>query len=79
MILPIVLNLALSLDKPVMFVHSQNEKYCEPKVIYSSHDAYQFTTKDINLSPYDYIKQKDTDIIYQTIAEELLQDEEGKK
>lgn len=79
MILPIVLNLALSIDKPLMFIRSQNEKYCETKEIYSSCDAYQFTIKDINLSPYEYIKQKNSDILYKIISEELLQDEEGKK
>jgi len=79
MILPIVLSITLSLDKPLSVVHSPNEKYWQHKETNSSLEAYQFTTKDINTGPYEYIKEKNSSLLYEKIGEELLQDEEDKK
>lgn len=79
MILPLALSVVLSIDKSMMIVNSHSEKYWQIKETNTSLDHYQFTTKDINPKPYDYIRSKTSTILYDKIAEELLQDEEDKK
>ncbi len=79
MILPLVLTITLSFDKPVTDVHSRYEKHWQHTETILLQDSYQCTTKDINLDPYSYIKQQNSDILYKEISKELLQDEEGKK
>lgn len=75
MILPIVLNLALSVDKPVIVIPSHFENNWQIKDTNLSLDHYQPTTQDINLTPEQYIKNKTQDIIYQEIYKDLFQDE----
>jgi hypothetical protein len=78
MIVPLALAITLSLDKNMMSIPSLSEKHWQPKEISLSYDSYQYTTKDINKKPYEYIKEKTSDILYKTISEELLQEEEEK-
>lgn len=75
MILPIVLNLALSVDKPVIVAPSRFENNWQHKENNLSHTNYQPTTKDINATPEEYIQNKTRDIIYQEIYRELFQEE----
>ncbi len=80
MILPIVLSITISIDKPVNFVNSHNEKYIKHIETNYSQEAYQFSTKNMILQdPYSYIQEKNASLIYEKLAEELLQDEEDKK
>jgi hypothetical protein len=72
-------NIILSFDKPVINVHSRSEKLWQHNETILSQDDYQYTTKDINLDPYTYIKKQTSDILYKEISKELLQDEEDKK
>lgn len=79
MILTLALTITLSFDKIVTGVPSHYEKHWHHTETILLHDSYQYTTKDINLDPYSYIKQQNSDILYHEISKELLQDEEDKK
>jgi hypothetical protein len=79
MILPLALTITLSFDNPVTDVPSRYEKHWQHTETILLQDSYQYTTKDINLDPYSYIKQQNSDILYKEISKELLQDEEDKK
>lgn len=79
MILPLALAITLSVDKIVLDVPSRYEKHWQFTETILIQNDYQYTTKDINLDPYSYIKQQNSDILYKEISKELLQDEEDKK
>jgi hypothetical protein len=79
MILPLVVTITLSFDKTVTGVPSLHEKAWQHTETILLQDSYQYTTKDINLDPYSYIKQQNSDILYNEISKELLQEEEDKK
>lgn len=75
MILPIVLNLALSVDKPSIVVSSPFEKDWQLKDNNLSNNNYQHTTKDINPTPSEYIEAKTREIINLEIYNKLFQEE----
>jgi hypothetical protein len=79
MILPLALAITLSVDKIVLDVHSPYEKHWQHTETILIQDYYQCTTQDINPDPYSYIKQQNSDILYNEISKELLQEEEDKK
>lgn len=79
MILPLALAITLSVDKIVLDVPSRYEKHWQHTETILIHDHYQCTIRDINLDPYSYIKQQNSDILYNEISKELLQEEEDKK
>jgi len=79
MILPLALAITLSVDKIVLDVHSPYEKSWQHTETILMHSYQPCTTRDINLDPYSYIKQQNSDILYNEISKELLQDEEDKK
>jgi hypothetical protein len=76
MILEIAFSVSLSFDKNLKC--DKLNSYTS-QITTDSVERYQFTTKDINLDPYSYIKQQNSDILYREISKELLQDEEDKK
>lgn len=79
MILPLALAITLSVYKPVINVHSRSEKLWQHNETILSHDYYKYTTKDINIDPYTYIKNQTSDILYNEILKELRQEDEDKK
>lgn len=78
MIIPLMLSITLSFDKNEIVIPSQNEKYYIKNEMVISQPSYH-TTGDINPEPYTYIKEKTSSVLYEKIAEELLQDEEVNK
>lgn len=69
MIAPLALAITLSFDKHV--INNQHyEKYSQKNIVNLSQPVYH-TTKDINPDPYEYMKQKDQDIIYKQILDDL--------
>jgi hypothetical protein len=79
MILPLALAITLSVDKIVLDVPSRYEKSWQHTETILMHSYQSYTTRDINPDPYSYIKQQNSDILYNEISKELLQDEEDKK
>jgi hypothetical protein len=79
MILPLALAITLSVDKIVLDVPSRYEKSWQHTETILIPSYQPCTTKDINLDPYSYIKQQNSDILYNEISKELLQEEEDKK
>ena len=76
--LPLILSITVSFDKNEIIIPSQNEKYhIKNEMIMSQPSCH--TTADINPEPYTYIKEKTSSLLYEKIAEELLQDEEDNK
>jgi hypothetical protein len=79
MILEFALSVSLSFDNNLKRDQLNNYNSYTSQITMDSVERYQFTTKDINLDPYSYIKQQNSDILYREISKELLQDEEDKK
>jgi hypothetical protein len=79
MILEFALSVSLSFDNNLKRDQLNNYNSYTSQITMDSVERYQFTTKDINLDPYSYIKQQNSDILYKEISKELLQDEEDKK
>jgi hypothetical protein len=78
MIIPLILSITVSIDKNEIVIPSQNEKYhIKNEMIMPQPSCH--TTVDINPEPYTYIKEKTSSLLYEKIAEELLQDEEDNK
>jgi hypothetical protein len=79
MILEFAFAVSLSFDNNLKRDQLNNYNSYTSQITMDSVERYQFTTKDINLDPYSYIKQQNSDILYREISKELLQDEEDKK
>ncbi len=79
MILEFAFSVSLSFDNNLKRDQLNNYNSYTSQITMDSVERYQFTTKDINLDPYSYIKQQNSDILYKEISKELLQDEEDKK
>ena len=85
MILETALSISLSIDHYRIKCDNINNIYDTSQILTESVENYQFTTRDINPNPYDYIKAQnqqllDTEFIKSLDSDnKLLQDEEDKK
>lgn len=85
MILETALSISLSIDHYRIKCDNINNIYDTSQISTESVENYQFTTRDINPNPYDYIKTQnqqllDTEFIKSLDSDnKLLQDEEDKK
>lgn len=79
MILPLALAITISVDNIAIDVPSYSKNRWQNNETILLHNHYQYTTRDINPDPYTYIKTQTSDILYNEISKELLQDEEENK
>lgn len=82
MILEVAFSISLSFDNYLKCVKFNNESRYASQITMESVERYQFTTKDINPNPYDYMKNKNQQLLDYQMIEQLdldstiLQDEE---
>jgi hypothetical protein len=83
MILETALSISLSINNHIKC--DQFNKYNTAQITMESIECYQFTTKDINMNPYDYIKTQNQQLLDKQLIKSfdsdngLFQDEEDKK
>lgn len=86
MIIEFILSTSLSIDNHSISIINNYNKYNISQITkVEPINNYQYTTKDINISPYDYITKENQQLLNKEIIKSLddsnmlLQDEEDKK